>query len=200
MREFEISLHNHTLTYDLKWCAFGLKTYSNMKNWKEEELEKFIRDNKDKFDVYQPEPDHNQHFLNKLFNKFKEVISIVPYLVKVGIATILIFILSFGVWKIYIAPPLTRISLKYWKVEHNYKYRIHRSTRQTYTYINNLDEKAKFKSELQKFDDSYKMLKKKLKENPSAENISNMLRFYKEKLLTLEENIQNDRDKNTQNN
>ena len=60
--------------------CFGLKTYSNMKNWEEEELEKFIRDNKDKFDVYQPKSNHNQHFLNKLINKFKEVINIVPYL------------------------------------------------------------------------------------------------------------------------
>jgi hypothetical protein len=179
---------------------FGLKKNSEMKNWDGEELEKFIRDNKDKFDIYQPEPNHNQHFLTKLINKFKEVINIVPYLVKVGIATILIFILSFLVWRTYICPPLTRISLKYWKVEHNYRYQINRSTRLAYNYNNNLEEKAKFKSELQKFDDSYKILQKQLKENPSADNIANMLRFYKEKLLTLEENIQNYRNKNTQNN
>lgn len=166
----------------------------------EEELEKFIRENKDKFDTYQPEPDHNQLFLVKLIKKFKEVISIVPYLVKVGIATVLIFILSFVVWRIFLSPPLTRISLKYWKVEHNYKYRIHRNTRLTYNYINNLEEKAKFNSDLQKFEDSYKTLKKQLKENPSEDNIANMLRFYKDKLLTLEENIQNFRNKNTQNN
>ncbi len=90
-----------------------------------------------------------------------------PYLVKVGIATILIFILSFLVWRTYICPPLTRISLKYWKVEHDYKHQINRSTRLTYNYINNLEEKAKFKSELQKFDETYKILKKQLKENPS---------------------------------
>ena len=100
-----------------------------MKNWEEEELEKFIRDNKDKFDTYQPEPNHNQHFLIQLINKFKEAINIVPHLVKVGIATILIFFISFVVWRMYISPPLTRISLKYWKVEHDYKYHIRRSTR-----------------------------------------------------------------------
>jgi hypothetical protein len=171
-----------------------------MKTWEEQELEKFIRDNKDKFDVYQPEPNHNQHFLNKLINKFKAVINIVPYLVKVGIATILIFILSFLVWRTYICPPLSRISLKYWKVEHDYKYQINRSTRLTYTYINNLEEKAKFKSKLQKFDETYKILKEQLKENPTADNIANMLRFYKEKLLTLEEITQNYRNNNTLNN
>jgi hypothetical protein len=162
-----------------------------MKTWKEEELERFIRDNKDKFDTYHPESDHKQHFLIKLKNKFKEVISIVPYLVKVGIATLLIFILSFVVWRTHISPPLTRISLKYWKVEHNYKYQIHRSTRQTYNLINSPEEKAKLKSELQKFDDSYKILKRQLKEDPSEDNIANMLRFYKEQLLTLQGNIQN---------
>jgi hypothetical protein len=170
-----------------------------MKTWEEQELEKFIRDNKNKFDIYQPEPNHNQHFLNKLINKFKEVINIVPYLVKVGIATILIFILSFLVWRTYICPPLTHISLKYWKVEHDYKYQINRNTRLIYNHINNPEEEAKFKFELQKFDETYKILREQLKENPSSDNIANMLKFYNEKLLTLEENAQNYRNRDTVN-
>lgn len=171
-----------------------------MKNWEEEELEKFIRDNKDKFDIYEPESDHNQYFLKKLIKKFKEIINIVPYLVKVGLATIVIFTLSFLIWRTYICPPLTRISLKYWKAEHDYRYHIQRSIQLNYNYTNNLEEKAKFKFELQKFDDSYKILRKQLKENPSADNIANMLKFYQEELLTLEENIQNYTNKNTQSN
>jgi DNA-directed RNA polymerase specialized sigma subunit len=63
-----------------------------------------------------------------------------------------------------------------------------------------LEEKAKFKSKLQKFDETYKILKEQLKENPTADNIANMLRFYKEKLLTLEEITQNYRNNNTLNN
>jgi hypothetical protein len=163
------------------------------------DLEKFIKENKDKFDTNHLNPRHHQLFLAKLIKKFKEVISIVPYLVKVGIATILVFILSFVVWKAYLSPPLTRISLKYWKVEHDYMYRINRRTRLANDYINTLEEKAEFSSELQKFEDSYKILKKQLKENPSEDNIANMLRFYKERLLTLEENTQNYRDRNTRN-
>ena len=176
-----------------------MNTYSNMKKLEEEELEKFIRDNKDRFNIYEPESNHNQHFLKKLVNKFKEVINIVPYLVKVGLATILIFILSFLIWRTFICPPLTRISLKYWKVEHDYTHQIKRSTQLAYNYINNLEEKAKFKFELQKFDDSYKILRKQLRENPSADNIANMLRFYEEEVLTLEENAQNYRNRNTLN-
>jgi hypothetical protein len=162
-----------------------------MKNWDEEELEKFIKSNKDKFNVFQPEPDHDQHFLNKLLNKFREVINIVPYLVKAGVATIFVFILSFLVWRAYICPPLSRISLKYWKVEHDYKRQINRSTRLNYNSIGNSGEKVEFESELQKSDEAYKILMKQLKEDPSEENIANMLKFYKDKLLTLQENTPN---------
>ena len=169
-----------------------------MKNLDQEELEKFIRDNKDRFDIYEPESDHNQHFLNKLINKFKEVINIVPYLVKVGLATILVFIISFFIWRAYICPPLTRISLKYWKAERDYRYQIHRNTRLTNNYIYNSEEKTKFKLELQKYDDSYEVLKKRLRENASVDNISNMLRLYQEELLKSEENLQNYTNKKSQ--
>ena len=161
-----------------------------MKNWDEDELEKFIRDNKDKFDKYAPDQDHAQHFLKRLTNKFKEVIDIMPYLVKVGIVTILIFIISFFVWKAYLCPPLTHISFKYWKVEHGYKSQINRNIRMTYRYITDPEEREKFDSELQKSDEAYKNLKQLLRENPSEENIADMLRFYKDKVLTLQENAQ----------
>jgi hypothetical protein len=170
-----------------------------MENPEEQELEKFIRENKDKFDIYEPDSDHSEHFLKKLVTKFKQVIDIVPYLVKVGLATILIFIFSFLLWKAFIAPPLTHVSLKYWKVERDYRHQIHRNTRLAYNYINNPEEKAKFKSELQSFDDSFKILKSKLRNNPTAENIAEMLKFYQDELLTLEENVQNFTNQNRQN-
>ncbi len=161
-----------------------------MKNWDEGELERFIRENKDKFNKYPPHQDHAQHFLKKLTTKFKEVIDIMPYLAKAGIVTVLIFIISFFLWKAYLCPPLTRISFKYWKVEHNYKSQINRNIRMNYRYITKPDEKEEFDSELQKFDEAYKVLKQKLKEDPSEDNIANMLRFYKDKILTLQENAQ----------
>lgn len=166
----------------------------------EQELEKFIRENKDKFDIYEPESGHSDNFLKKLAKKFKEVIDIVPYLVKVGIATILIFFLSFLIWKSFICPPLTHVSLKYWKVERDYRHQIHRNTRLAYNYISDPEEKARFKSELQSFDDSFKILKTKLRGNPSAENIALMLKFYQDELLALEGNVQNYTNKNRQSN
>jgi hypothetical protein len=162
-----------------------------MKIQEEEELEKFIRENKDKFDIYEPESDHNQHFFNKLINKFKAVISIVPYLAKVGLATVLVFILSFLIWRTWLCPPLTRVSMKYWKAEHDYKRQINRTTRLTFHSITSEEDKAEFEAELQKFDKTYKNLKKRLKGNPTEDNIAEMLRFYQQKLLTLQENIRN---------
>jgi hypothetical protein len=161
-----------------------------MRNWNEDELEKFIRDNKDKFDKYPPNKDHTQHFLKKLTSKFKQVIDIMPYLVKVGMVTILIFVISFFLWKAYLCPPLTRISFNYWKVEHGYKSQINRNIRMNNRYITTPEKRDEFDSELQKFNATYKVLKQQLRENPSEENIANMLRFYKEKILTLQENAQ----------
>jgi hypothetical protein len=162
-----------------------------MKTWDEKELEEFIRANKDKFDVYHPDPDHGQHFLKKLVRKFREVISIVPYLVKVGIATLFVFLISFLVWRAYICPPLSSISFKYWKVEHDYKNQIDQNIRLADRYILDTIEKAKFESDLQELDGTYKIIKEQLKENPTADNIARMLSFYKEKLLTLQGVTQN---------
>jgi hypothetical protein len=175
-----------------------LKTYqkeNNTMNWEEDDLERFIRSNRDKFNESQPAPDHQQLFLRKLLNKFREVISIVPYLVKVGVATLLIFILSFFVWKMYICPPLTHISLKYWKVEHNYKYRIHMSSKLVYSYIDNQDEKTKVGNEIKKYDDSYQTLKEKLRKDPSPDNVIKMLGLYQQELLYLEGEVENYRNK-----
>jgi hypothetical protein len=159
--------------------------------WQEDELEKFIRDNKEQFDIYQPQPNHNEHFLVKLYNKFKEIISIIPYLIKVGIVTIILFVVSFLVWNSYLRPPLSKVSLKkYWKIEHVYQYEIHKDTRILLKdYIKDSIEIRQFKSEMEYLHNTYKSLKEKLKTNPSNENITNMLQYYKAKLYILEEKI-----------
>ncbi len=74
-------------------------------NWTEEKLEEFILENKDKFPKYEPEPNHDEHFLIKLSNRFKKFVSIVPYLVKVLIITIIIFVCSIFVWYKFMKHP-----------------------------------------------------------------------------------------------
>ena len=70
--------------------------------WTEHNIEKFIKENKDKFPKYEPKSNHQEHFLIKLSKRFKKFISIVPYLIRVLIVTILIFICSILVWYNYI--------------------------------------------------------------------------------------------------
>jgi hypothetical protein len=74
--------------------------------WTEEKLEKFIRDNKDTLvDDYHPTTGHEDNFLQKLSKRFKIFISIVPYLIKVLIITIIIFICSIFIWYNFIKHP-----------------------------------------------------------------------------------------------
>jgi len=160
-------------------------------NFTEEEIEQFIREHKDEFEKYFPEPNHEQHFLIKLVNRFKKIISIVPYLVKVGIVTILIFTGSYFTWRNYICPPLTHVSLKYWKYEHVMKYDIHRSIRTlSKDYVKSPADKADFKIVLDTYDGVYDILKKDLKKDHSDRNIMIMMEYYKLKSYHLKSIIE----------
>ena len=156
-----------------------------------EQIEEFIRDHRDEFDKYCPKPNHEQHFLIKLINRFKKIISIVPYLVRVGIVTILIFTGSYFTWKNYMCPPLTHVSLQYWKYEHVYRYKINKDTKILWRdYVKTPEQKEDFKHKLEVADFGYDMLKKQLKTNHTPINIINMMKFYQVKLFLLEEEIE----------
>jgi len=76
-------------------------------NWTDEKLEKFIRDNKDALvDECRPTMYHEDNFLVKLSKRFKKFISIVPYLVKVMIVTVIIFACSIFVWYKFLKHPI----------------------------------------------------------------------------------------------
>jgi hypothetical protein len=77
----------------------------------EDTIEKFIRENKDKFGVYHPPDSHLEKFLLKLNYRIKEIISIVPYLIRVAVATVLIFVVSIIVWNNYIRKDRHEITL-----------------------------------------------------------------------------------------
>jgi hypothetical protein len=70
--------------------------------WNEENIEVFIKENKEKFNVYDPSVYHIDHFLLMLVNRFKKFISIVPYLIKVSIVTVIVFTISIWLWFSYV--------------------------------------------------------------------------------------------------
>lgn len=80
--------------------------------YNEDSIERFIRQNKEKFGVYHPPEDHMEKFLFKIKYRIRYIISIVPYLIKLGIASILIFTASIIVWNNYIRKDRYDISLK----------------------------------------------------------------------------------------
>jgi hypothetical protein len=80
-----------------------------MKNYTDEELRKFIRNNKDTLiDGCRPVIGHEEKFLRKLQARAKKFIDLTPYLVKVAIATILIFVSSMFVWYSFMRPDPTK--------------------------------------------------------------------------------------------
>lgn len=87
-----------------------------MKNWNEEEIEQFVKNHKDQFDKCDPSTYHTDHFIIKLHNKFKKIISIVPHLVKVFVVTIIVFIISICAWNNFIRKDRHEITLKH-KIE-----------------------------------------------------------------------------------
>jgi len=77
-----------------------------------ENIEKFIRENRDKFGVDPPHDNHMEKFLVKLNNKIRDLISIVPYLIRVAIVTVVIFTASIMIWNNYIRKDRHEITLR----------------------------------------------------------------------------------------
>jgi hypothetical protein len=69
-----------------------------MTDWNEEELDKFIKENRDLILRGKPKEGHEIKFLTRLQLKARHYVDITPYLVKVGIITVVVFILSVYVW------------------------------------------------------------------------------------------------------
>jgi len=70
-----------------------------MKEWNEEELEKFIKENKNALvDGCRPIVGHEVKFMTKLQLKVKHFVDLTPYFVKVAIVTIIIFLCSIFTW------------------------------------------------------------------------------------------------------
>jgi hypothetical protein len=77
----------------------------------EDSIENFIRNNKDKFGVYRPPDNHLENFLFKLNHRIREIISIVPYLIRVAVGTVIIFLASIIVWNNFIRKDRHEVTL-----------------------------------------------------------------------------------------
>jgi hypothetical protein len=78
----------------------------------ENNIEIFIRENRDKFGVSLPPDHHKDKFLYKLQSRLKHIINIIPYLTRVALVTIFVFAASIIVWNNYVRKDRHEISLK----------------------------------------------------------------------------------------
>jgi hypothetical protein len=76
------------------------------------ELEELIRKNRNEFDDASPANNHAEIFLSKLAARIRHLVSIVPYLIKVFVITVIIFVSSIIVWNNYIRKDRHEITLK----------------------------------------------------------------------------------------
>jgi hypothetical protein len=83
-----------------------------MEKLNQDNIEKFIRKNRDKFGDQIPPENHMEKFFSRLNARIRHYINIVPYLIKVAVATILIFLASVAVWNNFIRKDRNAISLR----------------------------------------------------------------------------------------
>jgi hypothetical protein len=161
---------------------------TDMKN-----IEDIIRSNKDFFEDAEPSDGHLERFNRKLEMRFQVKTikrSIVPYLLKAAVVTLLITLSSLWTWDHFIRTGSSRMTLgqvspQYKEVENYY---VHQVNLMEGEIVNvdlksNPEQKTMLMKEMKSMDSTYVSLQKELKANPNDERIINaMIEHYQTKL------------------
>lgn len=165
-----------------------MKNISAMKN-----IEDIIRNNKNFFDGAEPSEGHFERFNRKLERRFQTIAvrrSIVPYLLKAAVVTLLITLSSLWTWDNFIRPGSKRMALgdvsqQYREVENYYMHQVNLMQNELgeINIDSNPGQKEVLRHELRSMDSVYLQLQKELKANPFDERIINaMIEHYQTKL------------------
>jgi hypothetical protein len=165
-----------------------MKKLSGMKT-----IDDIIRDNRDIFEDREPSEGHFERFSVKLEIRHQKMAgrrSIVPYLLKAAVVTLLVTLSSLWTWDHFIRPGSSRMTLgqvspQYKEVENYYIHQVSLMEGE----IGSLDlshnpaEKDMVIKEMKSMDSTYVSLQKELKANPNDERIINaMIEHYQTKL------------------
>ena len=156
-------------------------------------IEDIIRNNKDLFDDAEPSDGHLERFNRKLEMRFQNNTikrSIVPYLLKAAVVTLLITLSSLWTWDHFIRTGSTRTTLgqvspQYKEVENYYVHQVNLMEGEIVNVDmkNNPEQKKALMKEMKSMDSTYVALQKELKANPNDERIINaMIEHYQTKL------------------
>ena len=165
-----------------------MKNSIDMKN-----IEDIIKSNKDFFEDEEPSEGHLERFNRKLEIRFQVAPvkrSIVPYLLKAAVVTLLITLSSLWTWDHFIRTGSSRMTLgqvspQYKEVENYYVHQVNMMEGEIVSVDlkNNPDQKALLMKEMKGMDSTYVSLQKELKANPNDERIINaMIEHYQTKL------------------
>jgi hypothetical protein len=165
-----------------------MKNSTDMKS-----LEDIIRNNKDFFDDAEPSTGHLERFNRKLEKRFQVNAikrSIVPYLLKAAVVTLLITLSSLWTWDHFIRTGSSRMTLgqvspQYKEVENYYVHQVNLMEGEIVNVDlkNNPAQKTMLMKEMKSMDSTYVSLQKELKANPTDERIINaMIEHYQTKL------------------
>lgn len=156
-------------------------------------IEDILRDNRDFFGDAEPSKGHLERFERKLEARFGSKTikrSIVPYLLRAAVVTLLVTLSSLWTWDHFIRPGSSRMTLgqvspQYMEVENYYMHQVSLIEGE----LGNLDpsdnpeQKEILISEMKSMDSVYVSLQKELKANPNDERIINaMIEHYQTKL------------------
>jgi hypothetical protein len=165
-----------------------MKNSTDMKS-----IEDIIRSNKDYFEDAEPSEGHLERFNRKLEKRFQTNTikrSIVPYLLKAAVVTLLITLSSLWTWDHFIRTGSSRMTLgqvspQYKEVENYYVHQVNMMEGEIVNVDlkNNPQQKEMLLKEMKSMDSTYVSLQKELKANPNDERIINaMIEHYQTKL------------------
>jgi hypothetical protein len=164
-----------------------MKNLSGMKT-----IEDIIRNNRDLFEDKEPSEGHFDRFSVKLEIRChaRAKRSIVPYLLRAAVVTLLVTLSSLWTWDHFIRTGSSRMTLgqvspQYKEVENYYLHQVSRMEGEiTNTDLNNNPgQKDMLIKEMKSMDSVYVSLQKELKTNPNDERIINaMIEHYQTKL------------------
>jgi hypothetical protein len=156
-------------------------------------IEEIIRNNKEFFDGAEPSEGHFERFTRKLEIRFGNKTikrSIVPYLLKAAVVTLLVTLSSLWTWDHFIRSDRNKMTLgdvspQYKEVENYYVHQVNimESELVDIELKNSPEQKQILMSEMRSMDSVYVQLQKELKANPNDERIINaMIEHYQTKL------------------
>jgi hypothetical protein len=155
-------------------------------------IEDIFRENNDFFEEAEPSKGHLERFnamLEVRFRKEAPTRSIVPYLLRAAVVTLLVTLSSLWVWDNFIRPDsrhmtLGEVSPQYREVENYYLHQVNMMEGELSNMdISNPEQKAMLMSELKSMDSVYVTLQRELKANPNDQRIINaMIEHYQTKV------------------